>query len=68
MFKFNAIVLILAIILVGLIALLIYEWLRDNKSKVRTFFYDSLLLLTAAITLLVWASYWIWVTVEVWNG
>jgi len=47
---------------------LLYNWINDNKSKVKTFFEDSLLLLTAAITFLIFALYWIWVIVAVWNG
>ena len=47
---------------------LLYNWINDNKSKVKAFFEDSLLLLTAAITFLIFALYWVWVIVMVWNG
>ena len=47
---------------------LLYNWINDNKSKVKAFFEGSFLLLTAAITFLIFALYWVWVMVMVWNG
>jgi len=47
---------------------LLYNWIKDNKLKIKEFGKDLLLLITFGIFVLLMALYWGWVAYNVWQG